>query len=66
MKTKNFNKKLVLNKKNIADLSDNSMGNVNGGEDTRSVTPTNCLQCPTLINCTNGVTVCVTISPCIC
>ena len=65
MKTKKINKKLVLNKKRIADLSDSLMGNVNGGDD-RSVVQTNCLQCPTQINCTKGVTVCVTISPCIC
>lgn len=63
MKTKKFNKKLGLNKKTIAELGDSSMGNVNGGG---TILETNCVQCPTLINCTRGVTVCETISPCIC
>jgi hypothetical protein len=64
MKTKKFNKKLVLNKKTIAKLSGSVMGNVNGGEEL-TIIQTNCLQCPTHIECTNG-TRCETCGPYIC
>lgn len=43
---KKLNRKLQLNKSTIAKLSDESMGMVNGGEETQP----NCIR-PTIINC---------------
>ncbi len=45
MKTKKFNKKLVLNKKTIADLNHLQMNDVRAGEDTDGCTQTCPRQC---------------------
>jgi hypothetical protein len=82
MKTKRFYKKLVLNKKTIADLSGSIMGNVNGGIGEKTAIVTNCALCqptqtcsPTCgvtcgvtcgLTCTCNATECETVSPCIC
>ncbi|HLP47074.1 MAG TPA: class I lanthipeptide [Candidatus Kapabacteria bacterium] len=56
MKTKRFNKKLVLNKKTIADLSNFEMGKIQGGLITTSrlgtCFETICTRCET--NCPAG------------
>jgi hypothetical protein len=74
MKTKRFHKKLVLNKKTIADLNGYMMGNVHGGIDiTNSQTDSCCLvhtDCPDctqtcLTNCNTCGATCVTCSVCI-
>lgn len=64
MKTKTLNKKLRLNKKTIANLGKNAMGNINGGDLTNPCTePETCINpclphttppiCPpTIRNCT--------------
>lgn len=54
MKTKNFKKKLVLNKKTIVHLGNDHMGRAKGGEFTDDTCgscydPTYCWGCPTLI-----------------
>lgn len=45
MKTKKLVKKLILNKKTVADLSHDTMGKVYGGDDSKPVTQ--CVNCPT-------------------
>ncbi|MCI0470841.1 MAG: class I lanthipeptide [Candidatus Aminicenantes bacterium] len=54
MKNKNFNKKLVLNKKTIIDLNNNEMNKLYGGVETQTPTVcrtrcvTNCDTCPSV------------------
>jgi natural product precursor len=54
MKNKNFNKKLVLNKKTIVDLDNTEMNNLRGGVETETPTicrtrcVSNCDTCPTV------------------
>ena len=55
MKSKQFNKKLVLKKNTIANLDNKGMASVYGGEEDTYVKTvcftdcaTNCFQCPTM------------------
>lgn len=52
MKSKQFNKKLRLNKKTIADLGSDGMNKIHGGYDYTALTHCNpvtyCVGCPTL------------------
>ena len=54
MKTKKFNKKLVLNKQTVADLRSGAMEAVRGGvitgrTDCRTECVTDCIACPSMI-----------------
>lgn len=75
MKTKNFHKKLTLNKKTIADLTNSMMGNVLGGDGEPigisrtydfscllgpSDCVTNCGTCCTCVTCNTCATYCGT------
>ncbi len=63
MKPKKLNQKLTLNKKTVADLSNNQMGDIRGGGQTRDETFCPCsvpaevcetrpaLQCHSVKNC---------------
>lgn len=51
MKTKGFNKKLVLSKKTIANLGKKEMGSARGGEETG-----NPFICETHLRCITGYT----------
>ena len=57
MKTKSFGKKLLLNKKTVANLEQKEMRGIYGGETDRTVCDTNCVsECPLCITktrCTN-------------
>lgn len=52
MKTKNFSKRLVLNKKTVANLNNHDMKNIYGGRETGATEcvtncQTNCFRCNT-------------------
>lgn len=63
MKTKEFNKVLVLNKKTIANLSKNSMEDVHGGADTAVCftegEPSCISKCPMSVCGGNPLSVCI-------
>ena len=51
MKTKNFNKKLTLNKTTVADLKQTEMNAVNGGADTTCSGRPECPPDPSWVSC---------------
>lgn len=63
MKRKKIEKKLVLNKKTVADLSNNQMGDIRGGGQTQDETYCPC-SVPAEICETRPVLQCLTIKLC--
>jgi hypothetical protein len=66
MKSKKFEKKLMLNKKTIADLNSDKMGNVHGGV-VNSQTGSCCLvhtDCPNCTQTQGGCATCYTCETC--
>jgi hypothetical protein len=74
MKTKKFEKKLVLNKKTIVDLNSGMMGNVHGGEEPDHgwtvfpscyLGPTDCPDCTAPSGCVTNCGTCATCDTCV-
>jgi hypothetical protein len=68
MKTKKFSRKLMLNKKTVANLNGNLMGRVRGGyqntqTDSCCLVHTDCPDCTQTCNCPTDVT-CATCATC--
>ena len=52
MKSKKITKKLILNKKTVADLNNGDMKNAHGGGELKiTIEWTNCTDCPATFSC---------------